>query len=273
LDLLKGIDVSRWQGTIDWNAVKAAGYDFAFIKITGADSGLYTDRNALGNVAGAKNAGLVTGGYHYGYFKNTDDAKKEADYFKSVAANLGLSYVVLDIEYPGAAGDLTQASIAFLDSIASIAEPLLYANPSFISSHLNASIIKYPLWIANYGVDSPSVPLWPDWSVWQQRDNGNVSGIVGNVDIDVMKSDFLLGGENMLDELIIYNTFEDIGAARMKELQVQCPIISRESYNAKPIKAKSYIVIGGTWKPSDGVSTLLSGADAVGTFKAVANSL
>lgn len=190
---VKGIDVSRYQGDIDWNAVKNAGYTFAIVKITGSNSnGLYTDAKALENVQEAKDAGLIVGGYHYAYFQDVDGAVREANYFKSVAANLGLSYVALDIEYKGVTGDMTSAALAFLDTVSDIAQPVLYSSPSYIRAHFNNGIIKYPLWIANYGVTSPSVPIWSNWMIWQEGSDGVVPGISVNVDLDYMKPDFLI---------------------------------------------------------------------------------
>lgn len=190
--LVKGIDVSRYQGEIDWNAVKKAGYKFAFIKVTGVSNRLFTDLNALKNVEGAKDAGLAVGGYHFAGFKNIDEAVKEANYFKSVIKDMGLSYAVLDIEYTGAKGDLTQASIKFLDIISDVAQPVLYSYPVFIRSHFNSNITKHPLWLASYSASSPKAPIWPDWQIWQQTSKGSVPGIKGNVDINVMKPEFFI---------------------------------------------------------------------------------
>ncbi|KPU45545.1 N-acetylmuramoyl-L-alanine amidase LytC precursor [Oxobacter pfennigii] len=188
---IKGIDVSRYQGDIDWKAVKDAGYEFAIIRISGVSSnGLFTDVNAIKNVNGAKAAGLVVGGYHYAYFKNAEEAQEEANYFVSIIKDMGLKYAVLDIEYPGAKGDLTQASLKFLDTVSSVAQPVLYSYPLFIDSHLTSKVTKYPLWIAHYGVSSPKVPVWPEWKIWQMTSQGSVPGIKGNVDINIMKPEF-----------------------------------------------------------------------------------
>lgn len=260
MGLIKGIDVSCWQGEIDWQAVKNSGLNFVIVKITGADVGLYTDRNALKNVAGVKSIGLVVGGYHYAFFKNAKEALKEAEYFKSIATGLGLQFAVMDIEYP-------YASLQFLDSIASIARPVVYANPSFIRSHFNTRITKYPLWIAHYGVPAPSVPLWDTWDIWQQTSSGAVPGISGNVDIDVMKPEFMNWRGNM-ENLILFNGEGDAKAVQLLSAYLHAPAIIKgyESQQDVDNTGNLYEVGGAKKYPR---STLLSGSDWVETYKAV----
>lgn len=264
LELLKGIDVSRWQGDIDWEAVKGSGIDFVIIKITGADNGLYTDRRAIFNVTNARNVGFTKiGGYHYAYYKNVNEANKEASYFKSIASELGLDFAVLDIEYKGATGDLTEASIAFLESISTIAQPVIYASPSFIKSHFNAAITEYPLWIAHYGVDAPATPLWSDWQIWQQRSNGSTSGITGDVDINVMKSDFLKGG-NYVEIVVVPSGPADVGAALVlaKALRVKMVYRGDIQENEKAIQ------IGGGQEVQPGCQKII-GSDFLDTAEKV----
>ena len=193
---IKGIDVSEYQGTIDWNAVKNSGYKFAIVRIS---HGSNVDANFEQNIEGAKNAGLKTGAYHYGTFENADSAHQEAQSFISninalKAKGLNLDYLVLDSENDTSA-DLTDASIKFLDEIKAAfpsTKIIFYANPYFIQTHYNSTIAaKYPiLWIANYNVSTPSTPLWNNWSIWQARNTGAVLGISGDVDIDFMKPEF-----------------------------------------------------------------------------------
>ena len=267
MNLIKGIDVSRWQGEIDWQAVKNSGLNFVIAKITGADAGLYTDRNALKNVAGIKSAGLIVGGYHYAFFKNIDEASKEAEYFKSIAGNLGLQFVVMDLEYQNASGDLTDASLHFLESVASIGRPVVYANPSFIRSHFNIRITKYPLWIAHYNVSAPSVPLWDTWDIWQQTSTGAVSGISGNVDIDVMKPEFMNWRGNM-ENFILYNGEGDAKAVQLLSAYLHAPAIIKgdESQQDLDNTVNLYEVGGAKKYPK---SIILSGSDWVETYKAV----
>lgn len=267
LELIKGIDVSRWQGEIDWQAVKNSGIRFAIAKITGADAGLYTDRMALKNVQGIRDAGLMAGGYHYAFFKNTGEALREAEYFKSAASGLGLDFVVLDIEYQNASGDLTDASLEFLDSVSSIARPLIYANPSFIKSHFNSRITRYPLWIAHYYVNEPSVPLWDDWYIWQQTDKGAVPGISGNVDIDVMKPEFF-NWEDKMQNLILYYSEGDARAVQLLSSYLHAPAIMKGDELRQDVDgAVNLYEVGGDQKYQR--SKLLSGSDWVDTYKAV----
>ncbi|GGE47534.1 hypothetical protein GCM10011391_27920 [Pullulanibacillus camelliae] len=180
---LKGLDVSHWQGDIDWSAVKKAGYSFAFIKLTEGTS--YVDPNGVKNVQSAQKAGFMVGGYHFFH----GDAK-ESDHFRSVAKGLGLDYVILDSEDTSLEGDLTAASVSFLDAVADLGVAVFYSNPSYIHKHYNKAITKYPLWIAHYGVKNPELYLWEDWDAWQYDDKGKVPGISGNVDLNYMKESF-----------------------------------------------------------------------------------
>jgi len=180
---LKGVDVSHWQGKIDWQSVKRAGYAFVFIKLTEGTS--YVDPNGVDNVKGAQKAGLMVGGYHFFH-----GSSKEASHFRSVAKNLHLDYAILDSEDTTLKGDLTDVSLSFLDAVADLGKGVFYSNPSYIKSHYNKEMTKYPLWIAHYGVDQPNVPLWASWSAWQYNDKGKVPGIAGDVDLNYMIDSF-----------------------------------------------------------------------------------
>jgi len=180
---LKGLDVSHWQGNIDWSAVKKAGYAFAFIKLT--EGTTVTDPKGVSNAKAAKQAGLMIGGYHFFH-----GVARESTHFRSVAKGLNLDYVILDSEDTTLKGDLTDVSISFFNEVADLAQPVFYSNPSYIKVHYNKAMTKYPLWIAHYGVDKPGVPFWASWSVWQWNDKGRVPGIASDVDLNYMIDSF-----------------------------------------------------------------------------------
>ena len=176
---LKGVDLSHWQGHVDFEAIVKAGYAFVFVKLT--EGTTVTDPNGVANVKAAQKAGLMVGGYHFFH-----GSPKEVNHFRSVAKNLALNYVILDSEDNSLKGDLTQVSLAFLQAVSDLGKPVFYSNPSYIKAHYNKAITKYPLWIAHYGVDNPDVPFWEGWSAWQYDDKGKVPGIDGAVDLNYM---------------------------------------------------------------------------------------
>lgn len=276
--MINGIDVSRWQGNIDWNAVKNSGITLAFIKATGADAGIYTDSKFTTNLTNAKAAGIkYLGAYHYAYFQNTSEALSEADYFKSMVSGWGLNWVALDIEYSTAIGDLTDASLAFLDSVSSVATPVIYSNPSFIRAHFNSNITKYPLWIANYGVSSPSVPLWTDWSIWQYSSTGSVNGISGNVDMDYMKDSFLNDGEANKVNAVVYKGDADCAYAILLGQKLVLGVFSEAALN-NPSNAKvisGVYCVGANISVPSGITVIKSyaGVDRYETAKLVAADL
>ncbi|HEX8361333.1 MAG TPA: GH25 family lysozyme [Longimicrobium sp.] len=183
-DSLDGIDVSHWQGTIDWTAVRGSGVDFAFIKAT--EGATYADPQFARNWAAAADAGVMRGAYHY--FRPSVDPVKQAENFLR-AARIGPNDLpaVLDVETSeGVAGDaLLRAVRTWLETVerATGKRPIVYTYPDFWNRYAAGSIGPYPLWIANYGRDVPQIPIgWNDWTFWQYTSTGRVPGIAGDVD-------------------------------------------------------------------------------------------
>lgn len=200
---LEGIDVSHWQGTINWTKVAAAGKKFAIIKATDglvqSDGTLYTDPTYATNHSQAKAAGLWTGAYHYARpSTNTNDAVLEADHFVAVMkVGVGDLIPALDLEESGgmSVAGLQSWVTKFLGEVtAKIGiKPMIYTSPSFWKnnmgdSHVLADAGYKTLWIAHWGVSSPTVPAnnWGGhgWTFWQYTSDGTVSGITGRVDLD-----------------------------------------------------------------------------------------
>lgn len=189
---VQGIDVSHWQGNINWNSVAAAGKEFAFIKATtGVGS---TDSKFSANIAGAGNAGVYAGAYHFAtpYTSGVNDAVAEANWFYQVAGNtFGNGYLppVLDLETQSSLGQTTLSNWAktFLDRVELLSgvRPILYTSSNYASNYLNANVIDTELWIANWGVGSPNTGTWDSYKFWQTTDSGSVPGISGNVDLDL----------------------------------------------------------------------------------------
>jgi lysozyme len=186
---IKGIDVSHHNGPIDWKKVKADGISFVFIKATQGTGYSKVDyfRNQAPKALGY---GLHVGAYHYAVFSNIPEAISEAQYFLSVIKDYKLTYPpVLDLEENkenASKKQLTDAAIAFLDVLKHAGySPILYTGKSFLSSELDESRIKYPLWIARYNDD-----LGRKADIWQYSSTGKVDGINGNVDMNIAYRDF-----------------------------------------------------------------------------------
>jgi GH25 family lysozyme M1 (1,4-beta-N-acetylmuramidase) len=195
--VLEGIDVSHWQNTINWTKVAAAGKKFAIIKAT--ESTDYVDPLYATNHAGAKAAGLWTGAYHFARpSTNANDAVLEADHFAAVM-NVGAGDLIpaLDLE---ASGGLSVAALqtwvmTFVGEVTAKVgvRPMIYTSPAFWKKYMGdtqalADAGYKTLWIAHWGVTSPTVPAnnWGGrgWTFWQYTSDGTVPGISGRVDLD-----------------------------------------------------------------------------------------
>lgn len=190
---VRGIDVSHYQGAIDWNQVAQAGMAFAFIKATEGTSDI--DPQFQTNWSGATAAGLLRGAYHF--YQPGADPQQQAESFLSVVhPRAGDLPPVLDVETPGEASEIIAGIRVWLAAVeqASGKTPILYTNPSFWAG-LGAGASgfgRFPLWIADYGVESPTVPEgWPSWTFWQFSESGSVSGIQGAVDLDLFQGTLL----------------------------------------------------------------------------------
>jgi GH25 family lysozyme M1 (1,4-beta-N-acetylmuramidase) len=185
----QGIDVSRWQQTIDWGKVKAAGILYAVCKASQATN--YKDPTFDVNWKGMKDAGIARSAYHF--FKPALDGKKQAAWFAGVVKEPGDLPLVLDIETDDGLdkASLLRSTEAFLAELERLTgrKPIIYTGPGFWNSRLAwpappAWTNDYILWVAHYTQNpQPMVPKgWTTWTIWQYTDRGKVDGIGGNVD-------------------------------------------------------------------------------------------
>ena len=183
-DMVRGIDVSRWQGVIDWNAVAGDEVGFAFIKAT--EGGDFTDPRFADNWAAAKQAGVVRGAYHF--YRPQTSATKQAEHFlRTVPLAAGDLPPVLDVEVTdGASPDSIARGVrTWLAAVerATGRRPIIYTRASFWTPSVGAALSEYPLWVAHYRVAEPKLPAgWGNWAFWQHTDEGRTAGIAGNVD-------------------------------------------------------------------------------------------
>ena len=191
-----GIDVSHWQGDIDWSKVAAAGYAFTFLKAT--DDTDYVDPTFAANRAGARANGLEVGAYHFARpDASAGDARQEAIHFVDVAnPQPGDLLPVLDIE-TSAGLDQSEVTRWARTWVATVTEltgvtPFVYTSPYGWADRTGDTPLLArdgsPLWVAHWGVSSPTLPAdgWDGhgWTVWQHTSTGHVNGISGNVDLD-----------------------------------------------------------------------------------------
>lgn len=195
--MLRGIDVSSWQGHIDWERVKNAGVEFAIIRTGyGRKDPKQIDPYFKENLEGARKVGIKVGVYHYSYAESPEDAVKEAEFCLEIldGAKLDLP-IYYDIEDKSISNKhdksiRTQMCINFCSTIEKAGYWAgVYANKNWFDNYLNYDELKarYTLWLAHYCIDSPSL----DCDVWQYRSNGSIDGITGNVDMNYMYRDLL----------------------------------------------------------------------------------
>ena len=180
-----GIDVSHFQGEVNWPAVAGSGVRFAFIKATDGIQDI--DPRFAQNWAGAKAAGIVRGAYHF--FRPALDAERQAAHFSSVVTMDDMALPpALDVEVTdGLDRAALQAGIrTWLETVRAACgrQPVLYTDPSFWNENVAADFSDCPLWLACYA-EAPELPAtWQAWTFWQHTDAGEVNGISGQVDLD-----------------------------------------------------------------------------------------
>lgn len=184
---VQGIDVSHYQGVVDWQKVAQAGKAFAFAKAT--DGITYVDPQLAANWSGIRAAGLVRGAYHF--FEPNDDATQQAQHFlATVQLAAGDFAPVLDVETTGGVSDsqLWSGVATWLQVVeeATGRQGTLYTAPGFWDSHApDLTLCQHPLWLADYA-DQPKLPNgWTSWLFWQYSQSGSVPGVTGAVDLDL----------------------------------------------------------------------------------------
>ncbi len=201
MDILNGIDVSYYNKSIDWEAVKKAGTDYAIIRVGyrgyGNAGTLCTDTRFKENIEGALDAGIKVGVYYFTEAINTSEAVAEAEYCISKIKDYDVTLpVVIDYEYPtnnsGPIGRMynaklsksaaTKNCIAFCDAIKNAGyTPMVYANKSDFNTLIDGKKLgqSYKIWLANY---TTKTTYANPYEFWQYSSKGTVNGISGVVD-------------------------------------------------------------------------------------------
>ena len=193
----KGIDVSKYQGTIDWSAVKEEGIEYAFIRLglRGYESAkIVLDEYYEANMKGANSAGVAAGVYFFTQAVTVEEAKEEADFVIEHLAGYDVSCpVVFDVERisggKGRADQLTKEertdiTIAFCEAVKAAGyTPMIYGNMKTFMIMLDLTQLEaYDKWVAFY--DEPMYYPYA-FKIWQYTDEGKVAGIEGNVDLNI----------------------------------------------------------------------------------------
>ena len=191
-----GIDVSYWQGQIDWQQVKAAGVEFVMLRLgwRGSEQGLmFPDDNVEVNYRGAKEAGLQVGGYFFSQAISVEEARQEAEFVLDLIGQWEMDMpIVFDWERleDGARTQkldgrtITDCTKAFCEAMEKAGfTPMIYFNPDLAYNYLALEeLAGYRFWLAMY--DHPmDFPYRVD--MWQYTAAGTVPGIEGNVDLNL----------------------------------------------------------------------------------------
>ena len=182
-----GIDVSHFQGTVNWTEVTGSGIVFAFAKAT--DGITYVDPEFAVNWPAMQSAGLLRGAYHF-YEPADDPASQAQNFLSTVSLAPGDLPPVLDVETLGgvSSGLLWSGVAAWLQAVqtATGRQPILYIAPDFWNDNSpDLALTSYPLWLADYS-SQPTLPNgWSTWHFWQHSETGSVPGVSNAVDLDL----------------------------------------------------------------------------------------
>jgi lysozyme len=280
-----GVDVSEFQGSINWTSVKNAGINFAFIRATYGQNS--DDATFTTNATNAANAGMMAGYYHYAYYDlaNHTPASEANNFWNAIKTYIKADgkhlMPVLDVEEGSALGSGTGVSSltawvkAWCTDVQNLAAaaglyvvPMVYCSSSPAGSYFDSTIPqKIPLWVANYtGTTTPqtSEPTagtgeWQTWQFWQYTSSGSVSGISGNVDRDVLNGD-----TNVLKDYVVTSTSAQPSGRWALNTTVQ----TNSGVNVYATLSDARNQTGNfVTKASGSVGTVLDGPDYGGSFQ------
>ncbi len=184
-----GIDVSQWQGTVNWQAVKDAGVEFAIMRAGYGRELSQKDPTFDYNVQQAKAVGIDVGVYWYSYAQTVEDAKREAETCYQIIKDYDYDYpIYFDIEDPSQEYLSTATISAMVDAFCKTLEEKgyyvgVYSSAYFLSSKVYQDVLsKYAVWVAHFGAAHPAFN--GAYGIWQYSSTGRVNGINGDVDLN-----------------------------------------------------------------------------------------
>ena len=250
----KGTEVSKFQnmdGDIDWQAAKADGLDFVMIRIA---YGTTMDPYAYANIQGAQAAGIKVGVYLCSTAQNLEDTKAETELTLQMLQGITLQYpVAYDVEVNkmlegGATADDMTAMINYYCQAMTQAGfiPIVYANKTWLTKHMNLSQIPYDVWYASYPSDKVYRPVYgSNTTIWQSSEKGTVNGIKGYVTTEFSVKPY--GGSNGVAH---GNIFENAAAAGTADIAgttpgLQIPAVTETTADGISVSA-TVPSVGGT---------------------------
>ena len=195
-NIYDGIDVSGWQGNIDYSEVASSGIEIVYMKASEGTS--FVDPYFNQNYTNAKANGLKVGFYHYLTARSNSEAVAEANFFVSTISGMTPDCrLAMDFESFGnlSAEEINEIGLTFMQTVESLSgkEMVIYSDTSNASNIFGGGLTNYPLWVAQYEVEEPTPNgNWDSWVGWQYTDAGEISGINGYVDRDRFTDGILL---------------------------------------------------------------------------------
>lgn len=194
--IYQGIDVSSWQGSINFSAVKNSGIDIVYIKSSEGRS--YIDPYFESNYLNAKANGLKVGFYHYVTARSVEQSREQAIFFaKVISGKQSDCRLAMDFENFGSlsVSQINEISKVFLETLEEVtgSKVVIYSNSYSARAIFDIELSKYPIWVANYDVSKPtSNGKWNSWVGWQYTSTGYVNGVSGYVDRNQFTDGILL---------------------------------------------------------------------------------
>ena len=201
-EIYQGIDVSSWQRTINFSAVKNSGIEVVYIKSSEGRS--YIDPYFETNYQNAKANGLKVGFYHYVTARSVYQAREQASFFaKVIQGKQPDCRLAMDFEDFGnlSISQINEISKVFLETLKNLtnSELVIYSNAYSARTIFSNELAKYPLWVANYEVNEPSSNgKWDTWVGWQYTSTGTVNGVSGYVDRNQFTNGIFLSNSSIL---------------------------------------------------------------------------
>lgn len=205
-NIYQGIDVSFYQGEINFTELSASNRKYLYIRA--GEGGDIVDSRFSENIKGAESEQLGYGLYYYVTAKNTSEAESQAEHFASLIS--GLSYTLRPaMDFENLSGlsveETNEIAFSFLEKLEELTgvTPAIYSDAYAVETRWTSVLSPYPLWVADYAhlaepaeYTLPENEVWADWSGYQYSDSGTVTGIDGNVDLDLFTTGLIIEKTN-----------------------------------------------------------------------------
>lgn len=231
---INGIDVSEWQGFIDWSKVSVSGIKFAILRAGYGREVSQIDKQFESNYKGCKAVGMPCGVYWYSYATTPEEAKKEAAACLAIIKDKQFEFpIYYDIEEQRTLNQGKAVVSAIIQAFCTELEKTgyfagLYMSASPLTNYVSDDIRKrYAVWVAHYGVSKPAYS--GTYGIWQSSSTGKVNGISGNVDTDIAFEDYP-------------NIIKAAGLNGYKKPE-PTPVATKPTAPAQPVKAKKKVTI------------------------------